>query len=60
MHGAWGIAHGVYNLKFNLDLKLLRFALCAMRYAICLETVSRNQKPDTWTPEPKRTKLKWG
>jgi hypothetical protein len=47
MHGAWGIVHGVDNLKFNLDLKLLRFALCAMLYAICPETVTSDQKPET-------------
>jgi hypothetical protein len=47
MHGAWGPAHGVANLKYNLDLKLLRFALCALLYAICLETVTSDEKPVT-------------
>jgi hypothetical protein len=49
-HGAWGID----SLKFNLDLMLLRFALYALLYASCLETVTsdqnqvtRDQKPET-------------
>jgi hypothetical protein len=49
---AWGIAHGVDNLKFNLDLKLLRFALCALLYAICLQTVTSDQKPVTRSLKP--------
>ena len=52
MHGAWGIAHGVDNLKYNLDLKLLRSALCALLYAICLNKVTSDQKPVTSDEKP--------
>jgi hypothetical protein len=56
MHGAWGIAHGVDNLICNLDLKILRYALCAMLYSISFEPGHSDKKlaPETrflLTPE---------
>jgi hypothetical protein len=53
MYGARSIAHGVDNLICNLDLKLLRSALCAILCAICLEAVTSDRKPETrsLTPE---------
>ncbi len=51
MHGAWGIAHGVDNLICNLDLKLLRFAICAMQIVLSQSpSVSdQNLTPETLT-----------
>jgi hypothetical protein len=46
MHGAWGIAHGVDNLICNSDLKLLRFALCALLSALNQRPEASDQVPD--------------